>query len=105
MVFDKDVLLAPSYSSPLLTSCFLTFIYCPSHHQSPAAIPVRSDSQKDVEMVFNFFYFKAKVLGMDMNMSKTQIHALNGVPQKVIYSTRGSIMSTIDQSTGKAVQF
>ena len=65
----------------------------------------RSNSTKDMEMIFNFFDTTARAFGMDMNVSKTQLHALYGAPQTTIESSAGSQLSTIDPDTGQPYKF
>ena len=68
-------------------------------------IPFRSNSQKDMETIFNFFDTTARALGMDMSVSRTQLHALFGAQQTTIESSAGSQLSTIDPDTGQPYKF
>ena len=65
----------------------------------------RSNSTKDMEMIFNFFDTTARAFGMDMNVSKTQLHALFGAPQTTIESSAGSQLSRIDPDTGQPYKY
>ena len=58
-----------------------------------------------METVFNFFDTTARAFGMDMNVSKAQLHALFCAPQTTIESSAGSQLSTIDPDTGHPYKF
>ena len=52
-------------------------------------------------MIFHFFDSMVWAFGMDLNVSKTQLHALFDAPQTTIESPAGSRLSTIDPDTGQ----
>ena len=65
----------------------------------------RSNSTKDAEKIANFFDTTARAFGMDMNVSKPQLHAAFGPPQTTIESSACSQLSTIDPHTGQPYKF
>ena len=55
----------------------------------------RLHSQSDVETVFNFFDTTARQLGLDMNVSKTEVLAMDQAPQFSFTSASGAKISTL----------
>ena len=67
-------------------------------------IPFRARSVEDIKTVYEAFHGPARMLGLDMNLSKTELHAAHGVGHTVVRSCHGGTISARDQS-GNLPQF
>ena len=96
---DKDVPSPPyssfSISTPSSTICFAT-VPPPranartSHHAYIDDILIRSEEVVYIQNSLNYFDGPARDLGLDMNVSKTEVHANGTAPGKEFLTPRGS---------------
>ena len=107
---DKDVP-SPPYSSFSISTPSPT-IYLPlcpppranartSHHAYIDDILIRSDDVVYIQNSLNYFDGPARDWGLDMNVSKTEVHANGTAPQKEFLTPRGSELLTYNKKTGR----
>ena len=60
----------------------------------------RSPDRSFIRGFIDFFYTAGQKLGMNMNMTKMQVQALNEAAQHVFSSPSGFIFNTVDPGTG-----
>ena len=107
---DKDVP-SPPYSSFSISTPSSTFFLplCPppranartSHHAHIDDILIRSEDVIYVQNSLNYFDGPARDCGLDMNVSKTEVHANGTAPQKEFLTPRGSEFHTYNKKTGR----
>ena len=72
----------------------------PPHQGTPFSfiddLLFRLSRQQDVIDVFNFFDGDVRLLGLDMNPTKSEVQALEGASHFHFTSTAGSLVSTLD---------
>ena len=59
----------------------------------------RARSVEDIKTVYEAFDGPARMLGLDMNLSKTELHAVRGVGHTIVRSCHGGTISTRDQNS------
>ena len=88
--------------SPLLFNLYLGLVSfsLPPHQGTPFSfiddILFRLSRQQDVIDIFNFFDGDVRLLGLDMNPTKSEVQALEGASHFRFTSTAGSLVSTLD---------
>ena len=77
----------------------------PSTHESGHAfvddLLYRSEDGDRIQQILNFFDTVAREWGLDLNLSKTEIHAVGTAPPRTFTSPPGTPVSTINQKTGQ----
>ena len=77
----------------------------PSPHESGHAfvddLLYRSENGDRIQQVLNFFDTVAREWGLDLNLSKTEIHAMGTAPPRTFTSPSGTPLSTTNQKTGQ----
>ena len=58
----------------------------------------RARSVEDIKTVYEAFDGPARLLGLDMNLAKTEVHAVRGVGHRVVHSCHRGNISTRDQN-------
>ena len=58
----------------------------------------RTGSSRDISRLFGFFDREAQTLGLDMNSSKSEVHALEGARHFSFVSPTGATVSTTDEN-------
>ena len=106
---DKDVP-SPPYSSFSISTPSSTIILpvCPppranartSHHAYIDDILIRSEDVNYVQNSLNYFDGPARDWGLDMNVSKTEVHANGTAPEKRICDTQGLGVPNAQQKNG-----
>ena len=106
----KDVP-SPPYSSFSIStpSSTISLPLCPppranartSHHAYIDDILIRSEDVNYVQTSLNYFDGPARDWGLDMNVSKTEVHANGTAPQKGFLTPRGSEFHTYNKKTGR----
>ena len=75
----------------------------PTQHESSHAfvddLLYRSQSPKHIEEILSFFDTKGRVWGLDINLSKTELHSMGSAPQTTVTSPTGKQLSAIDPAT------
>ena len=88
--------------SPLLFNLYLgLFLFSlPPHRGTPFSfiddILFRLSRQQDVVDIFNFFDGDVRLLGLDMNLTKSEVQALEGASHFHFTSTSGCLVSTLE---------
>ena len=59
-------------------------------------------SLEDIKTVYEAFDGPAGLLGLDMNLSKTELHAVRGLGHTVVHSCHGGTISTKDQNSNRS---
>ena len=72
-----------------------------SHHAYIDDILIRSEDVIYVQNSLNYFDGPARDWGLDMNVSKTEVHANGTAPQKEFLTPRGSEFHTYNKKTGR----
>ena len=72
-----------------------------SHHAYIDDILIRSEDVNYVQNSLNYFDGPARDWGLDMNVSKTEVHANGTAPQKEFLTPRGSEFHTYNKKTGR----
>ena len=99
--------------SPILFCLYLNVLLfaLPSHvtaarsrHESGHAfvddLPYGSEDGDRIQQILNFFDTVAREWGLDLNLSKTEIHAMGTAPPRTFTSISGTPLSTTNQKTG-----
>ena len=77
----------------------------PSPHESGRAfvddLLYRSEDGDRIQQILNFFDRVAREWGLDLNLSKTEIHAMGAAPPRTFTSPSGTPLSTTNQKTGQ----
>ena len=106
---DKDVPSPPYSSFSISTPDSTIFLpLCPpprtnartSHHAYIDDILIRSEDVNYVQNSLNYFDGPARDWGLDMNVSKTEVHANGTAPQKRISDTQGLGVPHVQQKNG-----
>ena len=71
-----------------------------SHHAYIDDILIKSEDVVYIQNSLNYFDGRARDWGLDMNVSKTEIHANGRAPQKELLTPRGSEFLTYNEKTG-----
>ena len=71
-----------------------------SHHAYIDDILIRSEDVIYIQNSLNYFDGSARDWGLDMNVSKTEVHANGTAPQKEFLTPRGSEFLTYNKNTG-----
>ena len=75
----------------------------PSPHESRHAfvddLLYRSEDGDRIQQILNFFDTVAREWGLDLNLSKTEIHAMGTAPPRTFTSPSGTPLSTTNQKT------
>ena len=111
---DKDVPSPPYSSFSISTPSSTIFLrLCPpprantrantrtSHHAYIDDILIRSEDVIYIQNSLNYFDGPARDWGLDMNVSKTEVHANGTAPQKEFLTPRGSEFLTYNKKTGR----
>ena len=61
----------------------------------------RSEDGDRIQQILNFFNTVAREWGLDLNLSKTEIHAMGTAPPRTFTSPSGTPLSTTNQKTGQ----
>ena len=61
----------------------------------------RSEDGDRIQQILNFFDTVAREWGLDLNVSKTEIHAMGTAPPRTFTSPSGTPLSTTNQKTGQ----
>ena len=106
----KDVP-SPPYSSFSISTPSSTILLplCPppqaksrtSHHAYIDDILIRSGDVVHIQNSLNYFDGPAREWGLNMNVSKTEVHANGTAPQKEFLTPRGSVFLTYNKKTGR----
>ena len=67
-----------------------------SSHTFVDGLLYRSQSPKRIEEILSFFDTKGRAWGLDINLSKTELHSMGSVPQTTVTAPTGKQLSTID---------
>ena len=59
----------------------------------------RSESSQRIEEILSFYDSKGRAWGLDMNLSKTELHSMGKAPPTTITAPSGKRLSTIDPKT------
>ena len=59
----------------------------------------RSESSQRIEEILSFYDSKGRVWGLDINLSKTELHSIGKAPQTTIRAPSGKRLSTINPRT------
>ena len=74
-----------------------------TQHESSHAIVddllYRSESSQRIEEILSFYDFKGRAWGLDINLSKRELHSMGKAPQTTITAPSGKRLSTIDPKT------
>ena len=106
---DKDVPSPPYSSFSISTPSSTIFLpLCPppranartSHHAYIDDILMRSEDVNYVQNSLNYFDGPARDWGLDMNVSKTEVHANGTAPQKGVSDTQGLGIPHVQQKNG-----
>ena len=77
----------------------------PSPHESDHAfvddLLYRSEDGDRIQQILNFFDTVAREWGLDLNLSKTEIHAMGTAPPRTFTSPSGTPLSTTNLKTGQ----
>ena len=73
----------------------------PSHHAYIDDILIKSEDVVYIQNSLNYFDGPARDWGLDMNVSKTEVHAIGTAPQKESLTPRGSEFLTYNKKTGR----
>ena len=77
----------------------------PSPHESGHAfvdnLLYRSENGDRIQQILNFFDTVPRQWGLDLNLSKTEIHAMGTAPPRTFTSPSGTPLSTTNQKTGQ----
>ena len=97
--------------SPLLFVLYINVVLCRLNSilegfHTPGAVAwafvddilVRVETQQQVKQVFQFFNGPVRALGLDMNVDKTEIHAIHPSPPFTTTLTDGSVITTFDKN-------
>ena len=100
--------------SPILFCLYLNVLLfaLPSHVTAPPPrdesghafvddLLYRSEDGDRIQQILNFFDTVAREWGLDLNLSKTQTHAMGTAPPKTFTSPSGTPLSTANQKTGQ----
>ena len=68
-------------------------------------ILIQSEDPEYIQSTLNFFDHNARVWGLDMNVSKTEVQAVGNSPKRNFVTTRHKIFSTINSDTGRPRNF
>ena len=68
-------------------------------------ILIQSEAPEYIQSTLNFFDHDARVWGLDMNVSKTEVQAIGNSPQRDSITTSHNIFSTINPDTGRPLNF
>ena len=68
-------------------------------------ILIQSEVPEYIQSTLNFFNHDARVWGLDMNVSKTEVQAIGNSPQRDSVTTSHNIFSTINPDTGRPLNF
>ena len=88
--------------SPILFNLYLNLVLfsLPPHLGTSFSyiddILFRLSRQQDAIDIFNYFDADVRLLGLDMNPTKSEVQALEGAPHFSFTSTSGSFVSTLD---------
>ena len=74
---------------------------CTSHHAYIDDILIRSEDVIYIQNRLNYFDGPARDWGLDMNVSKTEVHANGTAPLKEFLTPRGSEFLTYNKKTGR----
>ena len=105
---DRGVPSLPYFSSPTSTPSSTIFLpQCPpprtnartSHHAYIDDILIKSEDVVYIQNSLNYFDGPARGWGLDMNASKTEVHANGTAPQKEFLTPRGSEFLTYNKKT------
>ena len=72
-----------------------------SHHAYIDNILIRSEDVVYIQKSLNYFDGPARDWGLDMNVSKTEVHANGTAPQKEFLTPRGSEFLTYNKKMGR----
>ena len=107
---DKDVPSLPYSSLSISTPSSTIFLpLCPppwanartSHHAYIDDILIRSEDDIYIQKSLNYLDGPARDWGLDMNVSKTEVHANGTAPGKEFLTPRGSEFLTYNKKTGR----
>ena len=100
--------------SPILFCLYLNVLLfaLPSHVTVPPSpyesghafvddLLYRSEDGDRIQQILNFFDTVAREWGLDLNLSKTEIHAMGTAPPRTFTSPSGPPLSTTNQKTGQ----
>ena len=100
--------------SPILFCLYLNVLLfaLPSHVKAPPSphesghafvddLLYRSEDADRIQQILNFFDTVAREWGLDLNLSKTEIHAMGTAPPRTFTSPSGTPLSTTNQKTGQ----
>ena len=76
-----------------------------SHHTYIDDILIRSEDVVYIQNSLNYFDGPARDWGLDMSVSKTEVHANSTAPQKEFLTPRGSEFLTYYKKTGRPHTF
>ena len=88
--------------SPILFNLYLNLVLfsLPPHRGTSFSyiddILFRLSRRQDVVRIFNFFDGDVRLLGLDMNPTKSEVQALEGAPHFQFTSVSGTLVSTLD---------
>ena len=68
-------------------------------------ILIQSEAPEYIQSTLNFFDHDARVWGLDMNVSKTEVQAIGNSPQSDFVTTSHNIFFTINPDTGRPLNF
>ena len=68
-------------------------------------ILIQSEDPEHIQSTLNLFDHNARVWGLDMNVSKTEVQAVGNSPQRDFFTTRNHIFSTVNPDTGRPRNF
>ena len=107
---DKDVPSPPYSSFSISTPSSTIFLpLCPpppranartSHHAYIDNILIKSEDVVYIQNSLNYLDGPARDWGLDMNVSKTEVHANGTAPQKEFLTPRGSEFLTYNKKNG-----
>ena len=100
--------------SPILFCPYLNVLLfaLPSHVTAPPSpheqghafvddLLYRPEDGDRIQQILNFFHTVAREWGLDLNLSKTEIHAMGTAPPRTFTSPLGTPLSTTNQKTGQ----
>ena len=106
--FGKDAPCRPSSSAFTKTCsflpCRLTPLHLPPHTNQATPLLTTSYTGPKVDriqQIWNFFDTVAREWGLDLNLSKTEIHAMGTAPPRTFTSPSGTPLLTTNQKTGQ----
>ena len=76
-----------------------------TQHVSVDDILIQSEEPEYIQSTLNFVDHDARLCGLDMNVSKTEVQAVGESPQQDFVTTRNNIFSTINPDTGRPRNF